>query len=456
MKEYIDSMVEKARIAQREFEHWNQQQVDKVVRAIGKTVYDHAEMLAKMAVEETRMGVYAHKVLKNRGKARMIWNRLKREKSMGVVREIPEKGLIEIVRPAGVVAAITPCTNPAPTTMGNAMMALKSKNAVIFAPHPRAKKCSQKVVELVQDELKKLGVPADIVQIIEEPTVELTGMLMKACDVIVATGGMGMVRAAYSSGKPAYGGGVGNVQCIIDEGYDLTVAIPKIIEGRAFDNGIICSGEQTAIVPQHCYDEAMRLFQENGAYYFDGEEEVERFRKVIFPGGVMNKDLVGQSACAVAKAAGLQVPEDTKVIVLKAKGPGNKDVLGKEKMCPVLSAYAYEEGFEQALDFAIANLKLDGEGHSISIHSNNKENLVLAGNRAPVCRVLVNQVCATMNGGALTNGLTPTTTMGCGTWGNNSFSENFDFKFLYNTVRVASEFVQEHLPTDEEIWEEAE
>ena len=451
MPAYIEALVKKARVAQEEFERYTQTEVDEMVRVMGKVVYDNAEILARMAVDETRMGVYEHKVSKNKGKAKMIWNHLKNKKSMGVIRQLPEAGIIEIARPMGVVAAVTPCTNPAPTAMGNAMMSLKCKNAIIISPHPRAKKCSQTVVDLMNGELEKLGAPKNLIQIIEEPSNELTGLLMKSCDVIIATGGMGMVKAAYSSGKPAYGVGAGNVQCIIDEGYDYKMAVPKIIEGRSFDNGIICSGEQAVILPAGSYKEIITEFEASGAFYVEDPEVVDRFRSTLFADGVMNKDLVGQSAQTVAKAAGVPIPVDTRVIIVKADDFGINDPLSKEKMCPVISAYAYE-GFTNALAVALANLKVEGKGHSVSIHSNNKENLLLAGNVLPVCRVLVNQICATMNGGAITNGLEPTTTLGCGTWGNNIFSENFSFKHLYNTVKVASEIPTAVVPDDEEIW----
>jgi succinate-semialdehyde dehydrogenase len=447
----IEDLVSKSRDAQKKFESYTQKEVDEIVRAIGKAVYDNAELLARMAVDETRMGVYEHKVSKNKGKAKMIWNHLKDKKSMGVIRELPEVGIVEMARPMGVVAAVTPCTNPAPTVMGNAMMALKCKNSIIIAPHPRAKKCCQKAVELINAELEKLQAPKDLIQIIEEPTIELTGLLMKSCDVIVATGGAGMVKSAYSSGKPAYGVGAGNVQCIVDEGYDFNVAVPKIIAGRSFDNGIICSGEQTVILPAGAYKEIIAAFEANGAYYSEDPETVGRIRSVLFKDGVMNKDLVGQSVQTVARAAGVLMPDNTKVIIVKASGFGADDLLSKEKMCPVLSAYTYE-GFEDALKIALENLNVEGRGHSVSIHSNNKENLITAGKTIPVCRILVNQICATMNGGAITNGLEPTTTLGCGTWGNNSFCENFSYKHLYNTVRLASEIPNAYVPSDDEIW----
>jgi len=306
-------------------------------------------------------------------------------------------------------------------------------------------------VDLFNEAIKQYNVPENLIQVIEEPTVELTGQLMKSVDVVIATGGMGMVNAAYSSGKPAYGVGVGNVQCIIDKDVDISQAIPKIIEGRAFDNGIICSGEQTIIVHVQQYDEVIAELQKNGAYVIQNSYDKEKLRKTLFIDGVMNKNLVGQSAIEVAKAAGITVPLQTKVIAVEADGVGQEDVLCKEKMCPVITIIKYET-FSQAVEIAENNLNVEGRGHSVSIHSNNKENIEYAAGKLPVSRVLINQVCATMNGGSFYNGFAPTTTLGCGSWGNNSISENLDYKHLINITRIGYYLKDIKVPTDEEIW----
>ena len=236
-KEYIKSLIKNAKTAQQEFEKYNQAQVDAIVKAIAKVVFDNAVELAKMAAEETRMGVFEDKIKKNQGKAKILWYSLKDKKTVGIIGENPQTGVVEIARPMGVVGAVTPCTNPIVTPMCNAMFALKGRNTIIIAPHPRAKKCGAYTVELFKRELAKLNAPRNLIQIIEEPTVELTNELMREVDVVVATGGMGMVKAAYSSGKPAYAVGAGNVQCIIDRNVDIKDAVPKIIAGRIFDNG---------------------------------------------------------------------------------------------------------------------------------------------------------------------------------------------------------------------------
>ncbi len=451
--EQVAVLVENARKAQAIVEGYSQEQVDALCRAMAKAIFDNAEELADMAVKETRMGVYENKVAKNKGKARVIWNELKGKKSVGVLRVLEDEGLIEVAKPIGVVGAITPTTNPIVTPMCNAMFAVKGRNAIVICPHPRAKACSTKAVEYMNEAIAALGAPKDLIQIIEEPSVDLSGAVMKSCDVCISTGGMGMVKAAYASGKPAFGVGAGNVQCIIDDDADISEAVPKIIDGRVFDNGIICSGEQTAIISAPRYDETIAKFSENGAYYIDTPADVSKLRDTLFINGVMNKDCVGMSAVTVAKMAGLDVHEDTRVLLVKADGYGKDDLFSKEKMCPVISTYAYTN-WDEAIAIANANLEVEGKGHSVAIHSNNKEHIERAAMRLPVSRFLINQICATMNGGSFFNSLSATTTLGCGSWGNNSISENLSWKHLFNVSRIAYVRPGSIAPTDEEIWGE--
>jgi succinate-semialdehyde dehydrogenase len=450
-QEIIKIIVNKSKIAQKEYEIFSQKQVDHVVKAIAKIIYDNAEPLAKMAVEETRMGVYEHKIKKNQGKARIIWHSLKNKKSVGVIEENEKTGVVKVAKPMGVVAAVTPCTNPIVTPMCNAMFALKGRNSVIIAPHPRGKRCAKKVVELFNEVLKPFNAPANLIQLIEEPTNELTVELMKTVDVTVATGGAGIVKAAYSSGKPAYGVGPGNVQCIIDRNVDLKSVIPKIIEGRIFDNGIICSAEQTIIAHEDDYENVLSELKNNSAHIIREKNEKDRLREALFPDGVMNKDLVGQPIINLAEIANIRIPEGTKAIIVEADGIGKNDLFSKEKMCPVISSYKYKT-FKEAVEIANENLEVEGKGHSVSIHSNNKENIEYAANAIPVSRFLINQICATMNGGSFFNGFAATTTLGCGSWGNNSISENFDYKHLINISRIGYFLKDSKVPTDEELW----
>ncbi|WP_432405979.1 aldehyde dehydrogenase family protein [Wukongibacter sp. M2B1] len=450
-KAYVEALITKSRAAQREFESFNQEQVDAIVKEIGKVVYDNAIELARMAVEETGMGVFEDKVRKNQGKAKTIWNSLKNKKTVGIINKDENKGIVEVAKPMGVVASVTPTTNPIVTPMCNAMFALKGRNSIIIAPHPRAKGCSSYTVKLINKALKKCNAPENLIQIIEEPSIELTSELMKMADVVVATGGMGMVKSAYSSGKPAYGVGAGNVQCIIDRDVDLKEVVPKIITGRTFDNGIICSGEQTVIAHEDDYYKVIEEFKKNGAYYIENPKEKEALRKTLFINGTINKDVVGQSTQKIAKLAGIQIPEDTKVILVKADGIGEEDVLCKEKMCPVMTTFMYND-FAEAVNIAQTNLDIEGKGHSASIHSSNIRNIEYAGVMLTVSRLVVNQPSSTSAGGSFHNGFEPTTTLGCGSWGNNSISENFNYKHMMNISRIGHYMKDVKVPNDEEIW----
>ncbi len=448
---YIQQLVDNARSAQRILETYDQEKTDRIVRMFAKVVFDNAEPLAKMAAEETGMGVCEDKIKKNQGKARIIWNHLKDKKSMGVLRYIEEEGIVEVAKPMGVVAAVTPCTNPIVTPMCNAMFAVKGKNAIIIAPHPRGKKCAVRMREIYHAGLEKLGVPAGIFQVLEEPSIEMTSMLMKAADVVIATGGMGMVRAAYSSGKPSFGVGAGNIQCIIDKGYDMSVCVPKIIAGRIFDNGIICSGEQSAIAHKDDFAAMLAEFEKGGAYIVRDSGESARLRDTLFPGGAVNKDTVGQPIEAIARLAGIEIPRGTKLMVVLPEIAGEGEQFSREKMCPVIAAYSYET-WHEAVEIALANLEVEGKGHSVSIHSDSKENVEYAMDKLPVSRIIVNQICSTMNGGSFFNGLGPTTTLGCGSWGNNSISENLSYRHLINISRIAYQIPGRTQPSDGEIW----
>ena len=449
----IAEMIAKAREAQAIFERdFDQKRTDQVVRAIGKVVFDNAEMLAREAVDETRMGVYEDKVAKNKGKSKGVWYDLKGKQSMGIVSVDPVTDLITILKPVGVVAAITPTTNPIVTPMSKTMFALKGKNAIIVAPHPRSKKCSAHTVALINEAIAKFGVPKNLVQCIEEPSIELTQELMRAVDVVLATGGMPMVKSAYSSGKPSYGVGAGNVQVIIDRGVDYNKAAATIIQGRIFDNGIICSGEQSFIYPKEDREKILDAFKSNGAYIVPDADH-DKMVNALFVDGKIAGDVVGQSVKYIADKAGIKVPDGTRVLVVEAHGVAQADLISKEKMCPVLAAFPYDK-FEEAIDIARTNLHFEGNGHSAGVHSNNEEHIRMVGMRLTVSRVVVNAPVSTTAGGAMASGLACTNTLGCGTWGNNTLSENLTYKHLLNTTRVARLSPKVHIPTDEELWAE--
>jgi len=448
----IQELVDKARHAQIEFELFNQEQVDAIVRDIGKFVFDNAESLARMAVEETEMGSYDDKVLKNKGKARVIWNNLKDKKSRGVIGEDADTNLVFVAKPMGVVAAVTPVTNPIVTPMCNGMFALKTGNAVIFASHPKAQKCAEYLTLEFMKIVKSHNGPDNLIQVVTNGSVEKTQQLMQSADVVVATGGGAMVKSAYSSGKPSFGVGAGNVPVIIDRNIDLQEAVEKIVDGASFDHGIICSHEQFVIAPEENFDKTIELFTNTGKVWFtDNQEQIQKLREVVFQDGYLNKDVVGKSAFDVGKMAGIDVPESSRLILLPADGSGTEDILAKEKLCPVIAIVPYST-FEEAVKMAKANLLVEGAGHSAALHSNNDENIQKAGVELPISRLVVNQPSSTSAGGSLTNGFAPTTTLGCGSWGGNSISENLDYKHLMNVSRIGKVIPDKKVPTDDEIW----
>ena len=448
----IQELVDKARHAQIEFELFNQEQVDAIVRDIGKFVFDNAESLARMAVEETEMGSYDDKVLKNKGKARVIWNNLKDKKSRGVIGEDTDTNLVFVAKPMGVVAAVTPVTNPIVTPMCNGMFALKTGNAVIFASHPKAQKCAEYLTLEFMKIVKSHNGPDNLIQVVTNGSVEKTQQLMQSADVVVATGGGAMVKSAYSSGKPSFGVGAGNVPVIIDRNIDLQEAVEKIVDGASFDHGIICSHEQFVIAPEENFDKTIELFTNTGKVWFtDNQEQIQKLREVVFQDGYLNKDVVGKSAFDVGKMAGIDVPESSRLILLPADGSGTEDILAKEKLCPVIAIVPYST-FEEAVKMAKANLLVEGAGHSAALHSNNDENIQKAGVELPISRLVVNQPSSTSAGGSLTNGFAPTTTLGCGSWGGNSISENLDYKHLMNVSRIGKVIPDKKVPTDDEIW----
>ena len=448
----INDLVERARIAQAKYESFTQQQVDKVVRDIGKFVYDNAEALAKMAVEETEMGSYEDKILKNKGKARVIWNNLKDKKSRGVIGEDNETNLVFVAKPMGVVAAVTPVTNPIVTPMCNGMFALKTGNAVIFASHPKAQKCAEYLTSEFMKIVKSHDGPDDLIQVVTNGTVEKTQQLMQSADVVVATGGGAMVKSAYSSGKPSFGVGAGNVPVIIDRNINLKEAVEKIVDGASFDHGIICSHEQFVLAPEENFDQTIELFTNTGKVWFTNDKlQIQNLRDVVFHDGHLNKDVVGKSASDVGKMAGIEIPESARLILLPADGSGTEDVLAKEKLCPVIAIVPYST-FENAVAMAKANLLVEGAGHSAALHSNNDENIQMAGLELPISRLVVNQPSSTTAGGSLTNGFAPTTTLGCGSWGGNSISENLDYKHLMNVSRIGKVIADKEVPSDDEIW----
>ncbi|MCP4178520.1 MAG: aldehyde dehydrogenase family protein [bacterium] len=450
MNNAIKSAIDKSRKAQKSYEPYTQKQVDILVRAIAKAVYDHGEELAIDAVKETDMGVINDKIIKNTKKPMQTWNYLRDKKTVGIIESNNETGIVKIARPMGIVCAVTPVTNPIITPVMNAMLALKGRNSIIVSPHPKAKNCGKKTVDYMRSALKELNAPEDLIQCVWTETKELNQELMSATDVVVATGGMGIVKAAYSSGKPSYGVGAGNVQVIIDNDVDFDDVAKKIILSKSYDNGILCTSEQCSIIPKEHYDELIVKFKSNGGYYIDDKETSDKIRNVLFVNNMINKDIVGKDVNVIAEKAGITLPKNTKLIIVKSDGSIN-DPLVREKMCPVMSTLVYNN-FSEAISLAQRNLELEGKGHSCAIHSLTEQHVRTAGLELPVSRIVVNEATCLSIGGSPYNGLTPSATIGCGSWGNNSISENLDYKHLINISRIAYQKYDRLVPTVEEMW----
>jgi len=437
-EEYISSLLNKAYAAQSVYANFNQEQVDQIVKAVGRIAFDYAEKMAIMAVEETGFGRVDSKTFKIQRSMAATWHYLKDKKSMGLIDVDEENALLTYAKPAGVAACICPSTNPSSTVFQNGMSILKGKNAMIVAPHPKAFQSTKIAVDLIRQVLREHNAPEDIVQMIESPSYELVQLLMKKVDVVAATGGPGMVAAAYSSGTPSYGVGAGNMQVIMVEDYnEFDKAATFISNNRFYDNAITCTSEQFVFIPEKNQKAMLDAFKTAGAFLVEDEEVKDKIRQLLFKeDGNLNPASVGMPAITLAAEIGLDVPEDTKFLLLKAKGVGKTDVLCREKLCPV-TAYVTYNDFDEAIAGAVANLELIGKGHSAVIYTYNDELVRKAGEALPVCRLLVNQAGSASSGGGLMNGLNPTISLGCGFWGRNSISENLIYKHFLNITQVA-------------------
>ena len=430
----VDEYIERSRKAQKIVAGFTQEQVDKLVKAMAVTIYEHAEELGKMAAEETGMGDPEHKVMKNIGKSTGTWAELKGKPSIGVIRTEEENGVIVLAKPMGVLGCVTPTTNPTITPLVNGMCAVKCANSLVVSPHPRAKNTTMKTVEYMNEAIIAAGGPADLVLCIDKPDVDVSGLLMKKVDVILATGGPDMVKAAYSSGKPAFGVGAGNSQSIIDRGIDFDEAAVDIIDGRTFDLGVICAGNQCIHVHEDDYEAMKAACERAGAYWADSEDEVNKLRDTLFIGGTLNKAVIGQVPATMGKMAGVSIPEDRTAVIISASG--TDDVLCKEKLTTAIAVMTYKT-FDEAVENACTNLYLEGTGHSAVIYSDNDDHILEAGKRLPVGRILVNQPGHAAGGDARFNGLEGTVSLGCGSWGGNSISENLTYHHLMNISRIA-------------------
>lgn len=426
------------RQAQREFATFTQEQVDKIFFAAAVAANKQRIPLAKMAVEETGMGVVEDKVIKNHYAAEYIYNAYRTTKTCGIIEEDKAYGIKKVAEPIGLIAAVIPTTNPTSTAIFKTLLALKTRNAIIISPHPRAKGCTIAAARIVLEAAVAAGAPEGIISWIDVPSLELTNEVMKNADIILATGGPGMVKAAYSSGKPALGVGAGNTPVIIDDTADIKMSVSSIIHSKTFDNGMICASEQSVTVLEKVYDEVRKEFELRGCYFLK-PAEIEKVRKTIIINGALNAKIVGQSAYTIAKLAGIEVPETTKIIIGEVESVDIAEEFAHEKLSPVLAMYKAKT-FDEALQKAEQLVADGGYGHTSSLYINVNEAEKMAKHAAAMktCRILVNTPSSHGGIGDLYNfKLLPSLTLGCGSWGGNSVSENVGVKHLLNIKTVA-------------------
>lgn len=436
--EALEAKLAAMKEAQKVFATYTQEQVDKIFKAAAIAANKARIPLAKMAVAETGMGVIEDKVIKNHYAAEYIYNAYKDTKTCGVIEEDPVYGIKKIAEPIGVIAAVIPTTNPTSTAIFKTLIALKTRNAIIISPHPRAKGCTIEAAKIVLEAAVKAGAPEGIIGWIDVPSLELTNMVMKEADIILATGGPGMVKAAYSSGKPALGVGAGNTPVIIDDTADIRLAVNSIIHSKTFDNGMICASEQSVTVLESVYDDVKKEFAARGCYFLK-PDELDKVRKTIIINGALNAKIVGQKAATIASMAGVSVPENTKILIGEVESVDISEEFAHEKLSPVLAMYKAKT-FDEAIAKAEQLVADGGYGHTSSLYIDVREKEKMAKHAAAMktCRILVNTPSSQGGIGDLYNfKLAPSLTLGCGSWGGNSVSENVGVKHLINIKTVA-------------------
>ena len=434
----LQARMKEMREAQKIFATYTQEQVDKIFFAAAMAANKARIPLAKMAVEETGMGIVEDKVIKNHYAAEYIYNTYRYTKTCGVIEEDAAYGIKKIAEPIGLVAAVIPTTNPTSTAIFKALICLKTRNAIIFSPHPRAKGCTIEAAKIVLNAAVAAGAPENIISWIDVPSLELTNEVMRDADIILATGGPGMVKAAYSSGKPALGVGAGNTPVIIDDTADIKLAVNSVIHSKTFDNGMICASEQSVTVVGDIYDAVKKEFQYRGCYFLK-EDELDKVRHTILINGALNAKIVGQSAYTIAKLAGVTVPESTKILIGEVESVDISEEFAHEKLSPVLAMY-HAADFDEAIAKAERLVADGGYGHTASlyIHPAQKEKIMKHAEAMKTCRIVINTPSSHGGIGDLYNfKLTPSLTLGCGSWGGNSVSENVGVKHLLNIKTVA-------------------
>jgi len=455
-KETVTGLVARARAAQKIFERSTQEKLDAAALAVGWAIMNpaHNAALAELAVKDTGLGVVADKIAKNHRKTLGLLRDLEGAKSIGVIAEYPEKGITEIGRPVGVVAAVVPSTNPGATPANNIINALKCGNAVIMAPSPKGYSTAELLLRYVHEELGRIGAPLDVVQVLPAPvTRELTNELMKQADLVVVTGSQNNVRAGYSSGTPCVGVGLGNVAVIVDESADLADAATKIMYSKTFDNATSCSSENSVIIHDRVYDRMIAaLTAEGGALL--AQPEKDTLQAAMFPGGKLSPAMTAQSARKICAVAGLTRPAlvNARCLMVEEGGAGRRHPFSGEKLSPVLTLYRARD-FDHAFDIMRAIYDYQGNGHSCGIHTKNEAQAARLGHEMTVCRVIVNQAHAIANGGSFDNGLPFSLSMGCGTWGRNSISDNLNYRHFMNVTRIVRT-IPEDKPSEADIFGE--
>lgn len=461
VEKMIDDLVKRAKIASQEYLKLDQKTVDNITKAMSMAGLEHHMELAKMAVEETGRGIYEDKITKNMFATEYIYHSIKHEKTVGIIKENEEEGYVEIAEPVGIIAGVTPVTNPTSTTMFKSIISAKTRNVIIFGFHPSAQKCSSKAAEILRDAAVKAGAPKDCILWIEEPSILATRLLMNhpGVNLILATGGTGMVKSAYSCGKPALGVGPGNVPCYIDKTAKLRTSVNDLVLSKAFDNGMICASEQAVLVDRDIYEEFEKLMKEDGCYFVSPEEknklQESMFEKTEEYGYKLKSHVPGQSPYTIAKEAGFEVPEDTKVLVVYEEGIGNEYPFSKEKLSPVLTYYIVENE-EEGIGKAEKLLEFGGLGHSAVIHSENKETILKFSEKMKAGRIIVNSPSTHGAIGDIYNTNMPSLTLGCGSFGGNSTTANVSSVNLINIKRTSKRRVNmQWFKVPEKIYFEA-
>ncbi len=436
----VHALIDRARVAQRGYEGYTQEQVDEVVTAVAWGLLDphNNRMLSELAVRETGLGNVNDKITKNRRKTLGLLRDLNRSRSVGVIAEYPERGIIEIARPVGVVGAVVPSTNPVATPFNKALNALKGRNAIILSPSPKGQRVCERAVEIMRSEVRRVGAPEDLVQMLPVPvSKEATYELMRQVDLIVATGSQNNVRAAYESGTPAIGVGPGNVPVIVDTSADVADAARKIAASKTFDNATSCSSENAVVVLEAVYAPLMQALEGEGGRLLEGEEK-HRLQDAMWVGGKLNRRVIAKTAPEICRVAGLSrdALASSRFLMVEERGIGPEFPFSDEKLSPVLAVYRVPD-FNAAFDAVRCILEYKGAGHSVGIYTQDQTHVMRLGLDLPVCRVIVNQAHCFATGGSFDNGLPFSLSMGCGTWGRNSISENLTLRHYLNITRIS-------------------